>query len=127
MLKKNEKFGTHNIYTCFDKVSKKHFGTFIHTTDEDMIRTSLPIILMDKALRDIKILRIGRFDEDSGTIFATKPVVVHTDCYTFPHFRCSPLNENLSLEELDTAMKEQKNSMLAKISDFESEENKKEE
>lgn len=106
---------THFVYTVYDSVSKKYRGTFYHSTDEEMIRTTLPTILMDYALRDIEIHRIGMFDEDSGELFACRHVIIPTDCYTFPHSRLSSVGDDLSQEELDTAMKEKKNELIANL------------
>lgn len=99
---------THFIYSVYDSVSKKFRGTFYHSTDEEMIRTTLPTILMDFPLRDIEIHRVGMFDEDSGEIFACKHVIIPTNCYTFPHSRLSSVGDDLPLEEIDKTMKEKK-------------------
>lgn len=105
--KENPKL-SHFVYTVYDSVSKKFRGTFYHSTDEEMIRTSLPTILMDYPLRDIEIHRIGLFDEDSGDLVATKHVIIPTDCYTFPHSRLSSVGDDLPTEEIDKVMKEEK-------------------
>lgn len=117
LRKKDVKKGTHYIYTIYDCISKKYRGTFYHTTDEDMIRTSLPSVLMDFPLRDIEIYRIAIFNEDTGEIFECRKVLIPTDCYTFPHDRCSPDGEDLPLEEIDSAMKEHKAKLVASLSD----------
>lgn len=114
--KKNLNY-THFVYTVYDSVSKKYRGTFYHSTDEEMIRTTLPTILMDFPLRDIEIHRIGMFDEDSGELMATRHVIIPTDCYLFPHSRLSPVGENLSQEEIDKEMKKQKVEVISKINE----------
>lgn len=106
---------THFIYSVYDSVSKKYRGTFYHSTDEEMIRTTLPSILMDFPLRDIEIHRIGMFDEDSGEIFSCKHVIIPTDCYTFPHSRLSCNGDDLDMNELDKAMKEKKVDMMESL------------
>lgn len=106
---------THFIYSVYDSVSKKYRGTFYHSTDEEMIRTTLPTILMDFPLRDIEIHRIGMFDEDSGEIFSCKHVIIPTDCYTFPHSRLSCAGDDLDMNELDKAMKEKKVDMMESL------------
>lgn len=124
--KKNLNY-THFVYSVFDSVSKKFRGTFYHSTDEEMIRTTLPSILMDYPLRDIEIHRIGMFDEDSGEIFATKHTIIPTDCYLFPHSRLSTPGDDLPQEELDKAMKDLKVEQIAKMSEEKSsDKNKKE-
>lgn len=115
---------THFVYSIYDSVSKKFRGCFYHSTDEEMIRTTLPTILMDYPLRDIEIHRIGMFDEDSGELFATKHTIIPTDCYLFPHSRLSSVGDDLPAEELDTAMKEKKNEMIANLSAKNEEEKK---
>lgn len=113
---KKPKEGTHFVYTVFDSVSKKFRGTFYHSTDEEMIRTTLPSILMDYPLRDIEIHRIGQFNEDTGDLFPSRHVIIPTDCYTFPHSRLSSTGDDLSLEEIDKSMKEAKVDMISKLS-----------
>lgn len=115
--KKDVQKGTHYIYTIYDSVSKKYRGTFYHTTDEDMIRTSLPTVLMDFPLRDIEVYRVGIFNEDTGDVFESHRVLIPTDCYTFPHSRLSSKDDNLSLEEIDEKMKEEKNKLIADIAE----------
>lgn len=108
---------THYVYTVYDSVSKKYRGTFYHSTDEEMIRTTLPTILMDFPLRDIEIYRIGMFDEDSGELFSCRHVIIPTDCYTFPHSRLSCAGDDLPQEDLDKAMKEKKVELITKINE----------
>lgn len=107
----------YNIYTIYDSVSKRFRGLFYHTSDEDMIRTSLPTVLMDFALRDIKIFKIGTFSEITGVIQEKRHVQIKTDCYTFPHSRLSSKDDDLSLEEIDSAMKEKKSEMISSLSE----------
>lgn len=123
MLKKDksEPKYTHNIYTCYDKVSKKYRGIFYHANDEEMIRNSLPTILYDLPLRDIEIYRIGKFNEDNGEFVYLKKVQIPTDCYTFPHSRLSCTGDDLSLSELDNGIKENKNQIISKLSENNSE------
>ena len=121
MLKKDS---TYNVYTIFDNVSKRYRGLFYHTTDEDMIRTSLPTVLMDFALRDITVYKIGTFSEESGLVKESRHIKIKTDCYTFPHSRLSSNGDDLSLSEIDTAMKEKKNEIIAKLSESKNTEKK---
>ena len=107
---------THFVYTVYDSVSKKCRGCFYHSTDEEMIRTTLPTILMDYPLRDIEIRRVGMFNEDTGELFSARHVIIPTDCYTFPHSRLSCDGDNLDMDELDSAMKEKKNEIIANLS-----------
>lgn len=128
MLKKDKSAPqyTHNIYTCYDKVSKKYRGIFYHNNDEEMIRTSLPTILYDLPLRDIEIYKIGKFNEDTGSLVYLKHVQIPTDCYTFPHSRLSCTGDDLNLKELDKGIKENKNNLISKISENKSDEKVKE-
>lgn len=126
MFKAKKTNYTHFVYTVYDSVSKKYRGCFYHANDEEMIRTTLPTILMDFPLRDIEIRRIGMFNEDTGELFSSHHVIIPTSCYTFPHSRLSSVGDDLSTEELDKAMKEQKNEMLAKLSAMKNDENKEE-
>lgn len=115
--KKKEKLGNHFVYSIYDTVSKKWRGTFYHSTDEDMIRISLPTVLMDFPLRDIEVWRIGTFDDDSGEILPLHHVLIPTNCYLFPHSRLSSDGDDESLENIDSTMKEKKNEILAKLSE----------
>lgn len=110
---------THFVYTVYDSVSKKYRGTFYHSTDEEMIRTTLPTILMDFPLRDIEIHRIGMFDEDSGELMATKHTIIPTECYTFPHSRLSCPGDDLDINELDKSMKKTKVDLMTKVKEAE--------
>lgn len=113
---KDETFHTHYVYSVYDSVSKKYRGTFYASTDEEMIRTTLPSVLMDFPLRDIEIHRIGTFNEDTGELVGKHHVIVPTDCYTFPHSRLSSVGDDLSHDELDEKMKEIKNEKIAELS-----------
>lgn len=112
---KNEK-DVYNVYTIFDNVSKRFRGLFYHSTDEDMIRSSLPTVLMDFALRDITIYRIGTFSEITGLLKESRHVKVDTKCYTFPHSRLSSTGDDISLDEVADAMKKSKADLVAKLS-----------
>lgn len=114
MLKKN-KTNINYVYSIYDTVAKRYRGTFYHPTDEDMIRTTLPTILMDYPLRDIEIYRIGIFDDISGTIRPCIKHLVSTSQYTFPHSRLSSKGDDLPLEEIDVEMKKQKAEMIDKL------------
>lgn len=116
------------VYSVYNKVSKKYNGLFYHYTDEEMIQKSLPIVLMDYCLRDIKIVRIGIFDDDSGIFTNTvdEKHVVDTNCYLFPHSRLSPEGEDLSLDEIQESMQNKKNEILAKSKTVENKSEEKE-
>lgn len=114
--KKNKKNVDWNyVYTVFDKVAKKSLGLFYSTTDENMIRTSLPSILMDYPFRDIEIRRIGRFESNSGVIESMNVRIIPLEKYTFPHSRLSNKGDDLSLEDLDKGMKDFKSKKMAEI------------
>lgn len=93
------------IYTVYDKVSKLYRGTFYHNTDEEMIKVSLPTLLIEFALRDIIIYRVGRFNTSNGDIEGLNHKVIDTSCYLFPHSRLSPEGENITLEDVEKAVK----------------------
>lgn len=118
MLKglKATKSNVYYVYTIYDTVAKRYRGTFYHSTDEEMIRTTLPTVLMDYPLRDIKIIRIGMFDDVQGIIRSCVRHEVPTDRYLFPHDRLSPKGEDLSLQEIDVEMKKTKAEIIAKQS-----------
>ena len=102
------------VYSVYNKVSKKYTGLFYHYTDEEMIQKSLPIILMDYSLRDIRIFRIAIFNDDDGTLKQLKEQQqIDTVCYLFPHSRLSPDGDNLSLDEIQKSMQNKKNEILA--------------
>ena len=89
-----------------------------------MIRTTLPSVLMDYPLRDIKIYCIGMFDDVQGIIRPCLRHQVPTDKYLFPHDRLSPKGEDLSLEEIDVEMKKTKAEIIAKKTKVPAEEKK---
>lgn len=126
MFKTKKTNYTHFVYTIYDSVSKKYRGCFYHSTDEEMIKITLPTILMDFPLRDIEIRRIGMFNEDTGELFPSNHVIIPTNCYTFPHSRLSSHGDDLSLEDLDKAMKDKKNEMIAQISEMKNKKNNEE-
>lgn len=108
---------TRNVYTIFDTVSKEYVGLFYHSTDEDMIRTTLPSILMDYPLRDIQVICIGSFDNTKGAIHSSKVHrIISTSKYLFPHSRLSSKGDDLPLDELDKGMKEAKANAIANLS-----------
>lgn len=112
MLKSKIEFDNY-IYTVYDTVSNVYRGTFYHVNDKEMIKITLPSILMEFPLRDIKIYRIGRFSSKSGVIESINRKQVSTDCYLFPHSRLSSVGDDLSLDELDKGMKDTKNKIIA--------------
>lgn len=113
MFKKKQTQGNYFVYSVFDTVSKKWFFTFYHSSDEDMIRTSLPTILAQFPLRDIEVWKVGSFDDTSGELFPCKHVLIPTSCYLFPHSRLSSVGDDISPEEIDSAIKEEKNKILS--------------
>lgn len=118
MLKKDKDLKFDNyIYTIYDTVSEVYRGTFYHVNDKEMIKITLPSILMEFPLRDIKIYRIARFSTKTGAIETIVRKQVPTDCYLFPHSRLSSQGDDLSLDELDKGMKEAKNKIIAEQSD----------
>lgn len=114
MIKKN-KTNINYVYSIYDTVAKRYRGTFYHSTDEDMIRTTLPTVLMDYPLRDIEIYRIGIFDDISGTIRPCVKKQISTSKYLFPHSRLSSKGDDLSIEEIDNEMKKSKAEMIEKL------------
>lgn len=95
-----------NVYTIHDKIADVYVGLTYHYTDEDMIRTFLPTVLMDYALRDIEIICIGIFNENNGVIENAEHRIIDTKCYLFPHSRLSPEEENEKLENIEKMCKE---------------------
>lgn len=114
-MKFTKQSDVYNIYTIYDNVSKRYRGIFYHSTDEDMVRTSLPTVLMDFPLRDITIYRIGTFSESLGVVKESRHVKVDTKCYTFPHSRLSSKGDDISLEEVADSMKQTKAELIAKM------------
>lgn len=95
-----------NVYTIHDKIADVYIGLSHHYTDEDMIRTFLPTVLIDYSLRDIEIICIGIFDENKGIIEQTEHRTIDTKCYLFPHSRLSPEGEDETLENIEKKCKE---------------------
>ena len=62
---------------------------YFATNDEDFIRLYLPRIVVNNALRDITIFKIGIFNDVTGEIKQTVKKRINTDCYLFPHSRLS--------------------------------------
>lgn len=110
------------VYTVFDKVAQKCVGLWYSPTDENMLKTSLPSILMDYPFRDIQVRRIGRFETNSGLIEPMNCKVISLDSYTFPHSRLSSKGDDLTLEELDSSMKNVKAKAMSKHDDSSSSE-----
>lgn len=95
-----------NVYTVHDKIADVYVGLSYHYTDEDMIRTFLPTVLIDYSLRDIEIICIGIFDENKGVIEQTEHRTIDTNCYLFPHSRLSPEGEDEKIENIEKKCKE---------------------
>lgn len=95
-----------NVYTIHDKIADVYVGLSYHYTDEDMVRTFLPTVLMDYSLRDIEIICIGLFDENKGLIEPIEHRKIDTNCYLFPHSRLSPKGEDEKLESIEKTCKE---------------------
>lgn len=115
-MKKFHKSMNFNVYTVFDTVSKSYKGLFYHYTDEEMIRTSIPIILADLPLRDVEVYQIGIFDIENGIIQSSSRKKVNLNKYPFPHSALSSKGDDLSLEELDKGIKEHKAQIIASLS-----------
>lgn len=113
-MKQELKTKCKNVYTIHDKIADVYVGLTYHYTDEDMIRTFLPTVLMDYSLRDIEIVRIGLFDEHKGIIQSDEQKVIPTDCYLFPHSRLSPNGENESLVNIEEQCKKIKAQNVVK-------------
>lgn len=103
------------IYTVHDKIAGRCVGTWLGTSDEVMLRVSLPHILMDFSFRDIEILRIARVDMVTGFVESIVPKPISLDCYLFPHSRLSPKGEDIDLETLDKSMKDLNVKMKANL------------
>lgn len=95
-----------NVYTIHDKIADVYVGLTYHYTDEDMIRTFLPTVLIDYSLRDIEIICIGIFDENKGVIEQTEHRTIDTNCYLFPHSRLSPQGEDEKIDNIEKKCKE---------------------
>lgn len=95
-----------NVYTIHDKVADVYVGLTYHYTDEDLVRTFLPTVLLDYSLRDIEIICIGIFDEQKGVIENSPHRTIDTNCYLFPHSRLSPEGEDEKLENIEKKCKD---------------------
>lgn len=95
-----------NVYTIHDTIADLYVGLTYHYTDEDMVRSFLPTVLIDYSLRDIEIICIGIFDENKGVIEQTEHRKIDTNCYLFPHSRLSPDGEDEKLENIEKKCKE---------------------
>lgn len=128
MRKKELLAGQYNVYAIYDKISKHYIKLYFASTDEEFIKKYLPDAILYVALRDLQCFKIGILNDVTGELKPTIRKRIQTDCYCFPHHRCSPVGENLSLEEIESAVNETKNALLAQNSADEStEENKTEE
>lgn len=105
--------GLYGVYVVYDKVSKHYTHMYFASTDEDFIRLYLPTIVSTVALREINIFKIGVFNDVTGELKPTVKKRINTDCYLFPHSRLSPQGENLTHEEVEKAIIETKNQILA--------------
>ena len=105
--------GTYGVYVVYDKISKHYKDIYYASTDEDFIRLHLPTIVLNVALREITIFKIGIFNDVTGELKITTKKRINTDCYLFPHSRLSPHGENLSHEEIEKAVIETKNQIIA--------------
>ncbi len=95
-----------NVYTIHDKIADVYVGLSYHYTDEDLVRTFLPSVLMDYSLRDIEIICIGIFDDNKGVIESCPHRIIDTNCYLFPHSRLSPDGEDEKIEDIEKKCKE---------------------
>lgn len=113
--------GQYGVYVAFDKVSKHYTSMYFASNDEDFIRLYLPSCIIHTPLRDLQIYKIGVFNDVTGELKPTVKKRIPTDCYLFPHSRLSPVGENVSLEDVEKAVTETKNEILAKTSSVEDE------
>lgn len=124
MRKKELLAGQYNVYAVYDKISKHYKQIYFASNDEDFIRLHLPTIVLTVALRELQIFKIGTFNDVTGELKPTIKKRVNTDCYCFPHSRLSPVGENISHEEIEKAVNETKNEIIAQNSTPDVEENK---
>lgn len=115
MKKKDLLGGIYNVYAVYDKVSKHYKGIYFASTDEDFIRTKLAEVFLNTPLRDLNIFKIGIFNDITGEIKQTIKKRVPTDCYLFPHSKLSPVGENIPVEEVEKAVIDTKNEILAAV------------
>lgn len=113
--------GLYGVYVVYDKVSKHYTDMYFASTDEDFIRTHLPSIITHVPLREVNIFKIAVFNDVTGEIRPTVKKRIQTDCYLFPHSRLSPQGENLSHEEVEKAVIETKNKIIAESKTIEEE------
>lgn len=109
--------GKYNVYAVFDKISKHHTKLYFATTDEDFVRKYLPEVFLTIPLRDLKVFKIGIFDDVTGEIKPTVHKLVKTDCYLFPRVSRSNVGDNVSLEEVEQVVTETKNTIIASVTD----------
>lgn len=105
--------GTYGVYVVYDKISKHYKDIYYASTDEDFIRLYLPTIVTSIALRELTIFKIGIFNDVTGELKPTTKKRINTDCYLFPHSRLSPSGENITHEEVEKAVTETKNKIIA--------------
>ena len=107
--------GTYGVYVVYDKISKHYKDIYFASTDEDFIRLYLPTIVTTIALRELTIFKIGIFNDVTGELKPTTKKRINTDCYLFPHSRLSPSGENITHEEVEQAVTETKNKIIAEL------------
>ena len=101
------------VYVVYDKISKHYTHIYFASTDEDFIRLYLPTIVTTIALRELTIFKIGIFNDVTGELKPTTKKRINTECYLFPHSRLSPSGENITHEEVEKAVNETKNKIIA--------------
>lgn len=107
--------GTYGVYVVYDKISKHYKDIYFASTDEDFIRLYLPTIVTTIALRELTIFKIGIFNDVTAELKPTTKKRINTDCYLFPHSRLSPAGENITHEEVEKAVTETKNKIIAEL------------
>lgn len=107
--------GTYGVYVVYDKISKHYKSIYFASTDEDFIRLYLPTIVTTTALRELTIFKIGIFNDVTCELKITTKKRINTDCYLFPHSRLSPSGENITHEEVEKAVTETKNKIIAEL------------
>lgn len=128
MRKKELLAGQYNVYAIYDKISKHYVKLYFASTDQEFIRKYLPDAVLYVALRDLQCFKIGILNDVTGELKPTIRKRIPTDCYCFPHNRCSPVGEDITPEDIENAVNETKNALLAQNSvDESTEENKTEE
>lgn len=107
-----------NVYSILDTVENVHAfrGLFFHGSDASFIRTSMFSVLMDYPLRDIKVVHIGFFDDDTGKLEPCEHRIVDVSkCYKFPKDMRSPEGDDVSLEKVEKDAKEFKAKKIAQL------------